>query len=92
MLPELLKRFSSPLFAGFGNVIDVFVGTAFGPNFAPGNDWDREFVAAVHERDEALLLDGKLTPTHMVALWSREAEPVRAHARGLAPQQCVRQK
>jgi len=92
VLPELLRRFSLPLFLGYGNVIDPFVGTAFGPNFAPGNAWDRGFVETVHERDEELLANGTLTPTHMYAVMAREAEPVRCHARGLAPEQCVRQR
>jgi hypothetical protein len=92
VLPELLRRFSLPLFAGYGNVIDPFVGTAFGPNFAPTSSWDSRFVEAVHERDEELLANGTLTPTHMFAVMAREAEPVRCHARGLAPEQCVRQR
>ncbi|MBL9080008.1 MAG: class I SAM-dependent methyltransferase [Planctomycetes bacterium] len=92
VLPELLRRFTAPLFAAYGNLIDVFTGPAFGPNLAPGNTWDRAFVEAVHERDEQLLQDGTLTPTHMVALWTADGEPVRAHARGLAPERCVRQR
>lgn len=92
VLPELLRRFSASAFAAFGNVIDVFTGVAFGPNFAAGNGWDREFVAAVHARDEEMLQFGRLSPTHMVALWSKEAEPVRVHARGLPPERCVRRE
>ncbi|HEX5051171.1 MAG TPA: class I SAM-dependent methyltransferase [Planctomycetota bacterium] len=92
VLPELLERFSMPLFAGFGNLIDVFVGTAFGPNFSPESAWDRDFIASVHERDEELLTAGRLTPTHMFAVMARGAEPVRAQARGLRPEQCVRQR
>lgn len=90
VLPELLQRFSMPVFAGFGNVVDVFVGTAFGPNFSPTNAWDRDFLEMVHERDEELLQAGTLTPTHMVAAMTREAEPARHHARGLSPELCVR--
>lgn len=90
VLPELLKRFSMPVFAGYGNVIDVFTGTAFGPNFAPTNAWDRDFIEMVHEHDEDLLHAGTLTPTHMVAAMTREPEPARCHARGLSPELCVR--
>ncbi len=90
VLPELLKRFSAPWFAGFANVVDVFVGTALGPNFSPDAAWDREFIAAVHARDEQLLTSGALTPTRMVTVMAAGAEPVRVHARGLAPEQCVR--
>ena len=46
----------------------------------------------VHERDEELLANGTLTPTHMFAVMAREAEPLRCHARGLAPEQSVRQR
>lgn len=92
VLPALLQRFSLPVFAGFGNVVDPFVGTAFGPNFVPGNAWDRDFIEQVHLRDEELLANGTLTPTHMFAVMARDAEPVRCHAHGLAPEQCVRQR
>lgn len=90
VLPELLRRFSAPVFVGFGNVVDAFVGPAFGPNFSPHATWDRRFVAGVHAHDEALLQQGLLTPTHMLAVLSRDEEAARFHARALSPEQCVR--
>ncbi|MEO6597531.1 MAG: class I SAM-dependent methyltransferase [Planctomycetota bacterium] len=90
VLPQLLERFSFPAFAAFGNVIDVFVDRCFGPNFSLDAESDRAFVDRVHARDEELLRCGTITPTHMFAVMSREAEPVRVHSRGLSPQRCVR--
>ncbi|HEX5051222.1 MAG TPA: class I SAM-dependent methyltransferase [Planctomycetota bacterium] len=90
VLPELLRRFAMPVFVGFGNVIDVFVDRAFGPNFSVDSATDRAFVDGVHARDEELLASGALTPTHMFAVMSREPGPVIHHSRGLAPGRCVR--
>lgn len=90
VLPELLRRFSVPVFIGFGNIVDAFVGPAFGPNFSPHVTWDRRFIAGVQARDEELLQAGRLTPTRMVAVLSRDDEPARFHARALSPEQCVR--
>jgi hypothetical protein len=90
VLPLLLERFCMPLFAGYGGAIEAFIGTAFGPNFSPHQPWDRDFIARVHERDEELLQQRKITPTRMFAVMSRDAEPVQHHARDLAPEDCVR--
>jgi hypothetical protein len=90
VLPALMQRFSLPVFVGFASLVDPFVGPAFGPNFSPNDPWSRGFIADVHERDEALFQEGVLTPTRMLAVLSREDEPVRCHARGLSPERCVR--
>ena len=72
ILCELVKRFEFPMFLAFGNLIDVFVDRAFGPNFSVESAWDLEFIDRVHARDEELLRAGKLTPTHMLAILSTE--------------------
>jgi SAM-dependent methyltransferase len=68
VLPLLVERFGFELFFGFGNVIDPFVGRAFGPNFDADRAWDREFIDRVHQRDQSALLLGHVTPTHMLAI------------------------
>jgi SAM-dependent methyltransferase len=90
ILPELLRRFSIPVFVGFANVVDVFVDRAFGWNFSPDSPVDRAFIDRVHARDEELLGNGTITPTHMFAVMSRDTGPVLHHSRGLAPERCVR--
>jgi SAM-dependent methyltransferase len=71
VLPLLVERFGFELFFGFGNVIDPFVGRAFGPNFDADRAWDREFIDRVHQRDQTALLLGQITPTHMLAIMRR---------------------
>jgi SAM-dependent methyltransferase len=68
ILPLLLERFSFEVYFAFGNVIDVFVDRAFGHNFDPARDWDRDFIDRVQARDEAEIRAGRLTPTHMFAV------------------------
>jgi SAM-dependent methyltransferase len=91
VLPLLVERFEFELFVGFGNVIDPFVGRAFGPNFDVDRAWDREFIDRVHERDQAALLLGHVTPTHMLAIMraGRGDRPARIW-RHLSPSFCLR--
>ncbi len=72
VLPLLLDRFHFHFFLGYGNVIDPFIDRAFGPNFDPASEWDRNFIDEVHRRDERELASGRLTPTHMIAIVARE--------------------
>jgi 2-polyprenyl-3-methyl-5-hydroxy-6-metoxy-1,4-benzoquinol methylase len=67
ILPLLIKHFQFDTFVAFGNVIDPFVDRAFGHNFDPKRDWDREFIDRVHMRDETELASGSTKPTHMIA-------------------------
>ncbi len=90
ILPLLIERFAFEVFVGFGSAIDPFVDRGFGPNFDAGAQWDRAFVDRVHACDERGLLEGFLTPTHMMAVLSNEPAATPYFARGLAPQACVR--
>ena len=92
ILPLLLTYFGFELFAGFGNIIDVFVDRSFGFNFDGLGDWDRAFIDRVHTFDERAILDGILTPTHMVAVMTPELTTRHHLARGLAPERCVRRE
>ncbi len=68
ILPLLLEHFRFDVFIGFGNIIDPFVDRAFGPNFDPAVQWDRDFIDALHARDETEMSAGRLKPTHMLAV------------------------
>ena len=87
VLPLLLERFESEKFIGFGNAIDIFVDRAFGHHFKPDLQWDREFIDRVHAEDEAGLREGRLTPTHMLAVFvkSLQCEPYYAQGRSPVP-------
>ncbi len=91
ILPLLLERFEFEFFFAYGNLIDPFIDRSFGPNFDAAAAWDRDFIDRVHARDEAELLAGRITPTHMMAVLRRRpyAGP-RTHRAGLAPAFCVR--
>lgn len=92
ILPLLLERFDFELFLGYGNVIDPFVDRSFGPNFDADAPWDRDFIDRVHARDEAELLAGRITPTHMLAVLRRRPYPgPRRFRAGLPPEACVRE-
>lgn len=90
VLPLLLERFHFHVFIGFGNTIDPFVDRGYGPNFDPTVRWDRALIDCVHACDERALLEGILTPTHMMAVMAAEPTESPYFARGLTPQAAVR--
>lgn len=92
ILPLLLRNFDFHLFLAFGNIIDIFVDRAFGPNFHADEEWDRAFVDRVHSADEQGILDGTLTPTHMFAVMTTGPCAEHYYSRGLAPERCVRRE
>ncbi|HEY6234216.1 MAG TPA: methyltransferase domain-containing protein, partial [Candidatus Elarobacter sp.] len=47
IMPLLLDRFEFDLFVGFSNVVAIFVDRAFGHNFDPEREWDRDFIDRV---------------------------------------------
>jgi SAM-dependent methyltransferase len=90
ILPLLLQRFQCEKFVGFGNAIDIFVDRCFGHNFHPESEWDRDFIDRVHGEDESGLLNGKLTPTHMMAVFVKNLVVTPFYSRGLTPLLSVR--
>ena len=91
ILPLLLERFEFEFFFAYGNLIDPFIDRGFGPNFDAQAAWDRDFIDRLHARDEAELVAGHITPTHMMAvLRGRPYAGPRTHRAGLAPAFCVR--
>lgn len=90
ILPLLTQKFYFDLFIPFANVIFVFIDRPFGHNFDANADWDRNFIDRVHERDEAGMLSGTLTPTQMLAvLCKNPVTPTLLDAR-LTPEFCIR--
>lgn len=71
ILPLLVERFHFEMFLAFGNVIDPFVDRAFGHNFSPDAEWDRNFIDRVHQRDEVEMAAGRIKPTHMLAVLTK---------------------
>ncbi len=88
ILPLLLDRFHPHVFVGFANVIDVFTDRAFGFHFDAESEWDRRFIDEVHGRDELEIRSGRLTPTHMIAVFGRT--PAASPQWNLDPWKCVR--
>lgn len=91
VLPLLLQRFKCEKFVGFGSAIDIFVDRCFGHNFNPKSEWDQELIDRVHALDEDGLKSGKLTPTHMVAVFVKELKVTPFYFRGLEPALSIRQ-
>lgn len=90
ILPLLMERFGFEVFLAFGNVIDPFIDRGFGHNFDPGREWDRDFIDRVHRRDEAEILAGNITPTHMMAVLVKDRAVACTHRAHLTPAFCVR--
>jgi len=90
ILPLLLERFHFHFFMGFANVIDPFVGRSFGHGFDPARQWDRDFINAVHVRDEKEINLGRIKPTHMLAIVAGEPGMPMISREPLSPQFCVR--
>ena len=90
VLPLLIERFQCEKFVGFGSAIDIFVDRCFGHNFNRESEWDRELIDRVHTEDEDGLMNGSLTPTHMLAVMVKFDVVDPCYSRGLAPSLCVR--
>ncbi len=90
ILPLLLEHFHFEFFVAFGNVIVPFVDRAFGHNFDPAREWDRDFIARVHRRDEQELLAGRVKPTIMVAILGTDPSVPTQYLAPFSPKFCVR--
>jgi SAM-dependent methyltransferase len=90
ILPLLLERFGFRFFYAFSNVMDPFIDRSFGPNFDPDSAIDRAFIDRVHGTDEREILAGRIKPTHMLAVLSRERGGKTKCFRRLTPEFCVR--
>jgi len=95
ILPLLIERFDFDFFFAHSNLIDPFIDRSFGPHFDADSPSDRAFIDHVQARDEAEILAGNITPTHMLAvLRCRSMAPGETRAtttwRHLTPAFCLR--
>lgn len=90
ILPLLLRTFHFEIFIGFGNVILPFVDRAFGHNFDPAGQWDRDFIDRVHLRDESEMLAGRIKPTIAVAVLGTDTAVPTQYLAPFSPAFCVR--
>jgi SAM-dependent methyltransferase len=71
ILGLLVDRFDFELFIPYANAIDPFIDRNFGPHFDVNSARDREFIDRVQARDEAAIIAGTITPTHLIAVLRR---------------------
>jgi SAM-dependent methyltransferase len=103
ILPLLIERFDFDFFLAYSNLIDPFIDRSFGPHFDADSERDRSFIDRVQARDEADILSGHISPTHMLAAMRRKmrtktnatSEHVHMESRTmqwkhLSPQFCLR--
>jgi len=90
ILPLLVERFGFDYFFAFGNIIDIFVDRAFGPNFDPEKEWDRAFIDRVHALDMDQIEAGRVKPTHMMAAMTKKPAGGPKIYKHLSPEFCIR--
>jgi SAM-dependent methyltransferase len=93
ILPLLIERFGFEFFFAFGNVIDPFIDRSFGHHFDFDSVDDRAFIDRIHARDEAEILAGNITPTHLMAVMRNISRAPRGETttwKHLTPEFCLR--
>ncbi len=90
ILSLLIESFEFEYFLAFSNLIDVFCDRSFGHNFSRERSFDRAFIDFVAELDERLIREETLTPTHLVAVMTRDKSENPIFVDGLDPARCVR--
>jgi GT2 family glycosyltransferase len=74
IMPLLNEKFGFELCLAYGNLIDVFIERAFGHHFDEHNVDDVAFIDQVQAIDEMLIEQGKIKPTHLIAVLQRKLE------------------
>ena len=90
ILPLLTENFYFQRFVAFGNVVFPFIDRSFGPNFDASAKWDREFIDAVHQRDEEDMIQGRIKPTQIFAVVGTTAGELPIFQAPFSPAFCVR--
>jgi SAM-dependent methyltransferase len=90
ILALLTQHFGFELFIAFGNIIDPFIDRAFGPNFDPADESDRAFIDRIQTLDQAEIEGGRVKPTHMIAVMTKEQSSRTRMHKHLSPQFCIR--
>ncbi|MGH2508136.1 MAG: class I SAM-dependent methyltransferase [Ktedonobacteraceae bacterium] len=75
ILPLLLERFNFIKFVGFGNLPDIFVDRAYGPNFDCERDFDKYFIDFLEDLNCYLIDRGVIKPTMMIATLANDNIP-----------------
>lgn len=71
-------------------MISVFVGRSFGHNFDAGNERDKAFIDSVAQLDDNYIEAGKIKPTQMIAVLTKEQKtPIKTY-KHLTPEFCLR--
>ncbi|MEK7991479.1 MAG: glycosyltransferase family 2 protein [Thiotrichaceae bacterium] len=74
IVPLLSEKFSFELCLAYGNLIDVFIERAFGHHFDEHNSDDVAFIDQVQAIDQMLIEQGKIKPTHLIAVLQHKLE------------------
>ncbi len=90
ILPLLLERFGFEEFLAFGNVITPFIDRGFGHHFSLDRAEDLDLVDRIHAADEAALAEGRIKPTHMLAVVGLDRDIPCRFRGNLSPQRSVR--
>ncbi|WP_353572979.1 glycosyltransferase [Candidatus Albibeggiatoa sp. nov. BB20] len=72
IVPLLSEVFKFELCLAYGNLIDVFIERAFGHHFDEHNNDDVAFIDQVQAIDQMLIEQGKIKPTHLIAVLQHE--------------------
>lgn len=90
ILKLLNDKFYFESFFGFANIIEVFVDRAYGPNYDPKNNNDRKIIDEIHKRDEFLIRNKILKPTHMLASMSKSQVNLKQSFYNISPGDSIR--
>ncbi|MGD0281185.1 MAG: class I SAM-dependent methyltransferase [Dissulfurispiraceae bacterium] len=90
ILPLLINIFGFDLFLAFNGFMSVFTDRSFGHNFDQNNQWDKTFIDFVAKLDDYYIENGKIKPTQMVAVMTKQrGEAIRTY-KHLTPEFCLR--
>lgn len=90
ILPLLRQSFHFEMFLAYGNLIDIFIDRAFGHNFDPQSEEDRNLIDRIASLDEELIEAGRLSPTHLVAIMRARPVEQPRYYKHLSPEFCTR--
>lgn len=90
ILPLLRESFQFEMFLAYGNLVDIFIDRAFGHNFNPDSEQDRNLIDHIAMLDEELIEAGRLTPTHIVAVMCTCPISQPKFYKHLSPEFCTR--
>ena len=75
ILPLINERFGYSHFYAFGGIVERFINRAYGPNYSSKVEEDTDFVDGIQKINDELIDNKKITPTQMVAYFSKRKLP-----------------